>query len=235
MWSRWRSSAWGPNCETPIGAEPTAPPVKALPTPDTTVPALTGVLKTAPSGTTTNLVVHLYTTASSPNYLSVSGVPASYAVGKSPNASGLTWHPATITGWDRMQAVDVTLSAGEGKKTLYFFLKNAKGTSPAYAVDVTYVDLTPCKLSLTRASSATYGASTTTQLFSIARGQSRAWTSDGTLMVSAENNGTHSITVGYVSADCYGDEYGQAKEFTLGPGGADFWSGFRSVKYAKCP
>jgi hypothetical protein len=229
------TNAAGPNCQTAIGAEPVPPPTKVLPVPDTTVPALVRTLKTAPGPVSPSLLVQLYTDASSPNFLTVSGVPSSYAVSNTSSPNSLTWHAVTITGYDRMQAVNVTLPPGEGKKTVYFFLKNAKGTSPPYAVDVTYVDATPCILTLTRATGTAPGVPTTQQQYSITRGQSRAFTSDGTLTVSAANNGSHVLTIGYVSADAYGDEYGTAKEFTIGPGSASSWGAFRSVKYATCP
>ncbi|MCC6770953.1 MAG: hypothetical protein IT360_07050 [Gemmatimonadaceae bacterium] len=238
-----RTSQPGPTCETPVGSEPAPIPSKAMPQEETSAPLLDGMLKVLPSATVTSPIVTFYTTAGSPHFLDVAGVPTHWRFTSStspPSASSFGWSSANIVGWGRIAAMTVSLT-NDGKQTLYLYLKNAAGVSPGYPVEVTYLDMRPCTFSLRswNGSSIFASSSSTTNTYSVARSSNKGFAGDGMNVSRWTNTGPHTVVIGYTVGD-YNTTSQQAgvKADTLPPGaerGPATTYEFGHVKHATCP
>lgn len=138
----------GPTCTTPGRS-------KALPADANLNPSLKAPLRTNAVAIAQQRRVLLFTHKGSPwDYLAVAGKPTHFRTSQNPTLSDATWRSATVTDGERMHFVHHDIQGGDGRKTIYFQLKNSRAWSPPYSVEVNFAELYRCELEYERADNA---------------------------------------------------------------------------------
>lgn len=198
----------GPTCSTP-GRR------KALPEGADPRPVLKRPLRTESSVVRQRRVV-LYTDRGSPwDYLDVGGNPTRFRTSQDPTFTGVAWRSASTSN-GRMHYVTHDIEGGDGTKTIYLQLRNARGTSDSYSVRVNFVDLYSCVLEYERADNALAPQGVPegnlgVERVTLTRAQSKtfdtSWPSPhekqrgyGTHLRRASNPGEHAVEITYGSA-----------------------------------